>query len=193
MSPREVLLGERRCSPRPPRSPRLRPRRRPDDPAQRRCAVVVMTLAPPHQPLHRRGQRGTAAASACSAWRPRPPSSARTIAREAVSFGGSRSRWLARWASTWRSVSTTKPRLRRSPVGPRASRGRTHPRTKRVEQAGRSPSSSQALTRPGQVVGFLRAAASKCAARGVRRRQGLGVVERLRADFPDVVDPHQRA
>ena len=49
---------------------------------------------------------------------PRRPSSPHTRARERASSAGRRSRWPARCCSTWRSVSTTKPRLVASPSRP---------------------------------------------------------------------------
>jgi uncharacterized OsmC-like protein len=66
------------------------------------------------------------------------------------------SRWPARWASTWRSVSTTKPRLTRvaQPPGQQAdAEGAGVP--ERVEQAGTVAQFVQALLRPGQVVDLL--------------------------------------
>jgi hypothetical protein len=58
------------------------------------------------------GRAWPPAASAPSAWRARRPHGRRWHA-SAWSAAGRRSRWPARCCSTWRSVSTTKPRLAR--------------------------------------------------------------------------------
>ena len=142
------------------------------------------------------GSGAAPARSAATAW---PASSlfiCATIAREARSPAGSRSRWLARCCSTWRSVSTTKPRLAASPsaAGDQAdAEGARVP--ERIEQARAGAEFAQALGGPGEVVGFLarRPAANWRRSAGFARRQRLRAVERLGADLADVVDAHQGA
>jgi hypothetical protein len=103
-----------------------------------------------------------------------------------ASCGGSLSRWLFRWASTWRSVSTTKPRL----CGIAHARGHRAQRVgagipQRIQQAGLGTQLGQALGRPGQVV-FLLAAGRPRTARaspGCRAWRALRVVQGLGADF----------
>ena len=84
---------------------------------QIRYAVVVITFAIARIATFT-GNGSDAAPAACAA-SACAISSMRiwsTMARDLASYAGSSSRWLFRWASTWRSVSTTKPRLTGSPI-----------------------------------------------------------------------------
>ena len=150
-----------------------------------------------HQALRRRRQFGRAgAARPARRARPRRPSSAPRSARDAWSPAGSRSRWLSRCASTWRSVSTTKPRLTRSPsAAGHQSQAEGAGVPERIEQRRPGAQFVQPLPGPGQVVGFLaRRPARSCArSAGSRVASGLRRVERLGADLADMVDAHQRA
>src|SRR6056297_208710 len=58
--------------------------------------------------------------AASSAWRASSSFICETTARERSSAWGRLSRCESRWASTWRSVASTKPRLHLSPVRPAA-------------------------------------------------------------------------
>ena len=120
----------------------------------------------------------------------RPPSSWPGSRDCGVPPAGSFSRCSSRCASTWRSVSTTKPRFQPSPRMPASSADRIAARIPDgVEQAGATVQFAQAFRAPGQVVGFLaprRAGAARV--RCSRATRGLADVERLRADLADVVD-----
>ena len=67
------------------------------------------------------------------------------MARDLASCGGSCSRWLFRWASTWRSVSTTKPRLTRVAHA----RGHACPARRRRHTTADSAGSAANPVRPG--------------------------------------------
>ena len=127
--------------------------------------------------------------------RPRRPSSARRSPatrdrRPAAGRDGS-----SRCRSTWRSVSTTKPRLAASPARPA-----TRPMPKapgvpeRIEQA-RPGAEFVAGARRSRRGGRSprRRPLELAAQRRVGRGQRLGAVERLGADLADVVDAHQGA
>ena len=141
------------------------------------------------------GRRRAPALSAATAW---PASSSLicvTMARDARSPAGRRSRWLSRCRSTWRSVSTRKPKLvwiagatgnQTDREGARVPEG--------VEQTGASAELAQALGGPGEMVGLLAGGLLELQAQaGIGRRQRLRAVQGLRADLADVIDPHQCA
>ena len=127
---------------------------------------------------------------------PRRPSSARRSRASRVVRAGRRSRWPARCCSTWRSVSTTKPRLTASPARPAS---RPMPKAPAYHSGFsrlvRSPSSLQPLlrSRPGGRSPRARRARHLRAQRRAARGQRLRLVQRLGADFADMVDAHQRA
>eukprot|EP01136_Pigoraptor_vietnamica_P018639 Opistho-1_new@65289 len=84
---------------------------------QMRWAVVVMTLAMPR--INHRTGAGSDVAPACSAAAAGRASCARlwaAIGREETAAAGKLARCGSRCCSTWRSVSTTKPRLAASPM-----------------------------------------------------------------------------
>ena len=64
-----------------------------------------------------------------------------------------------------------------------------------LSRLGRSPSSRRRCCGPGQVIGLLARGVARSwrAAPGRACRQRLRLVQRLRADLADMVDPHQRA
>ncbi len=62
-----------------------------------------------------------------------------------------------------------------------------------IQQAGTAAELLDAGLRPRQVVGLFARSLLEHRAQGrIARRQRLGVVQRLGADFTDVIDPHQR-
>src|SRR5258708_40038438 len=62
----------------------------------------------------------------------------------------------------------------------------------RIEQARAAPELADALRAPGEVVALLLGRALQRFARAAfARGEGLALVQRLRANFPDVVHPHQ--
>ena len=118
------------------------------------------------------------------------------MARERSSAAGSRLRWPARCASTWRSVSTTKPRLTRSPRRPAS---RPMPKAPAYHSGlstarrGRPVRPAAAASRPGGRFPRARPGPSRWRSASRARGQRLRLVQRLRADLAHVVDPHQRA
>ena len=106
---------------------------------------------------------------------------------------GSASMWPVRCSSTWRSVSTTKPRLTRSPASPAATPIANEP----AYHSGLSSDVpvgelGEARLRPREVLLLVaRGRREALADVGVARDQRLRGVERLRADFAGVVDAHQ--
>ncbi len=117
-----------------------------------------------------------------------------TMARDSTSASGSRSRWLCRCCSTWRSVSAMKPRLARSP-----SRAATSPMPNApayhngLSRLVRPPSASIRCCVQARWSASSRAACTKDSRNGRRTRaQRLRVVHRLGADLADVIDAHQR-
>ena len=102
--------------------------------------------------------------------------------------------WPVRCSSTWRSVSTTKPRLTRSPASARGDADRERARVpQRIEQRRavvRARRAAPASTRDDPPP-RARPRAKRALDRGIARDQRLRRVERLRADFAGVVDAHQ--
>ncbi len=208
---REVLFGDDHAGARRPRSRPATRSSRPDPDAgaaglarrrmgrlarYRRCAVLVITLAAARIAQRTGSGKGSAPArSAFSAWRRSSSFIASTIARDRVSAAGSRSRWPARCCSTWRSVSTTKPRLTRSPKRPASAPMANAPAYHSgFSQLTRSPSSARRCCVHARWSVSSRAASAHLGAQfRAARRQRLRLVERLGADFADMVDAHQRA
>ena len=148
--------------------------------------MVVITLAETF--IKACTGQGSGAAPAASAWLAWRASSARiwsTMAREAWSAAGKRSRCEARWASTW-----TACRIAHLASHQPQAKGTDVPQG--VEQRGPSAQLVQALLRPGQVVFFLLASLAEMLAQArIARAQGLGGIKRLGADFTHVVHAHQ--
>ena len=124
----------------------------------------------------------------------RPSSARRSRAtrgrRRAAGRGGS-----SRWCSTWRSVSTTKPRLSASPARPATRPMPNAPAYQSgLSRLGRAPSSrSRSAVQARWSVSSPRGLLELAPQRRVGRGQRLRAVERLGADLADVVDAHQGA
>ena len=152
---------------------------------------------------HPRGRRislrtgkGSGAAPSSLARRPWAISSLRicsTIARLRASSFGRRSRWPSRWPSTCRSVSSTKPRLARSPARPASDadgeRARVPERIEKAARGHRARRAAAASRRDGRSLPGRPRSARR--APGIAGRKRLPVVERLRGDFTGVIHPHQ--
>ncbi len=151
---------------------------------------------PPRRASRRRIGNGSGNAPASCAIAPWRASSSRicsTIARLFASFAGKRSMCAVRCSSTWRSVSTTKPRFARSPGDACGDADRERARVpQRIQERGPRVELGEPRLRPREMVLFL-ARRVRVARPNVRvaRNERLRGVERLRAHFSRVIDAHQ--
>ena len=99
-----------------------------------------------------------------------------------------------RCSSTWRSVSTTKPRFARSPASPAATPIANEPAYHSgIEQRRAVAELGEALLRPREMILLLaRGGGEARLDRGIARDQRLRRVQRLRAHLAGVIDAHQR-
>ena len=140
------------------------------------------------------GSSTAPAARASLAWRASSSIMRCTMARDAWSAAGSRSRWLCRCCSdlAFGFGDETQADAWAQPAGeqPDAEGARV---PQRVEQAGAVVQLLQPPSCPRQVVGLLaRRRFELPLQRGIVGGQRLRVVQRLRADLADMVHAHQR-
>ena len=181
---RHCATGSGRSSTPQPAAAPVRCGRRP--PASRRRAGASRSAR--ETAAQRRRRR-----SAIAPWRASSSRIGSTIARLFASAAGSASMCTVRCSSTWRSVSTTKPRFARSPTSPAARPMANAPAYHSgIEQRRPAPSSARRACVHARWSSSSRAAAAKRALhRRVARGQRLRRVERLRAHLAGVVHAHQ--
>ena len=140
------------------------------------------------------GSSAAPSPSAVCRWRASSARIASTTARVRSSSGGSASRWprevLLDLPFGFGEESEIPAVAEQAGGGADGERARI---PQRVEQAEPSIQLADALGAPGQVVLFLARCAIERLPRGrIARRERLPLIERLRANFADVVDAHQR-